>query len=282
MILFQILGKTRQILSNKLYTHVINTISELDYNENDWYFTIKDYNDVEEEIFKIINKISSGKEVNFTFDENSITFVDYDFASIGYIDFLDYLVIYDRFSNQDIFDGKYSNMKNIPNLMKREYAEYQTIERGENYYLDVSLFDDYFSTDALEGKSSKPLEFVKEKIQDFKKIATENPNIFYVFNGSYNTETEDHFDDETDGFIIDDYVIYENSYSYETTKEFFDTEMYPDILKTTRGVLDEYDIVYLVNNLFADYLYNYSANEVKFNKYYYYEDSNEIILDETY
>lgn len=273
--------KTRQTLSNKLYPHVINAISDIEYDEEVWDLKVSNYNDIEEEIFKLINHFSTGKDINFIFNENSITFLDYDHGSINYINLLDCLTIYDKFNNQDIFDGKYKNMKNIPVLVKREYAQYQVVEKGSNYYLDVSLFDDIFSNEVISGETSKPVNFVKEQIQELKNIASQNPDTFYVFNNSYRLVAESHFDDLTEDLLIENYAIHKNAYIYETTKEFFESDMYPDILKINRGTLDDYEI-WNISNLFAEYLYNYSANNNTSALYYYYQDSGEIELIEEY
>lgn len=272
----------RQILSSKMYPNMINSITDIEYNEESWELKISNYNDIEEEIFKLINDFSNEKEINFAFSENSIIFLDYNNGNINFMDCLDYLTIYDKFNTKNIFDGKYNNLKDIPVLVKREYAQYQIVEKGENYYLDFSLFDDIFSLDAIEGKSSKPVEFVKERIQEMKKMANENPNTFYVFNSSYLLNEDGHFDDISNKLIVDNYNIYENSYIYETTKDFFETEMYPDIIKITRGTSDLYDIPYAPNNLFADYLYNYSPNSGKISYYNYYKESGEIELMDEY
>lgn len=147
-----------------------------------------------------------------------------------------------------------ASLNGIPTLIQRANAEYQIVEHGKNYYLDITLLDEFFSKNSIARESNPILEFVKGKIADMKEIATKEPNIFFIFNCSYLVSPDCVYDE---GETPIQYNIYERKYSYRTTKEKFDSKIYNDIIKAWRDYPDENIEMYCYGNVFAEFMYDY-------------------------
>jgi len=241
----------KRILS-KIYNDVVSSISEVEYNDS-LEGTIENYNDIEEEIFKLIYDYNEENEISFTFDEQRILLLDYS-ANIMYKDNLDYITIYDKYkTNESIFDGTYSKLKDLPVLIKRQDADYTILEQGDNYYIDISLF--------LEGgvNNDKVYRTVKNMIDDYvKEIKQEakSSNKFIIANRAYSIYESGEYDINISEWVPDgDYNLNINSYKFEVTKSLFKSEIYDKIIDIFRTVcIEEMGGAYLYNNLFGSYL----------------------------
>lgn len=262
--------ETRYLISQKLYDSVLGTIADVTPDENYYYFEIENYNDIEEEIAQIIYDFQNESDINFAFDEKGIYFLDYGYDLL-YRNCIDYITIYDKFSENYIFDGTYSKLKDLPVLIARTDGDYQLIEEGENYLLDITLVSDY-DPNAIAGETSYITDFVDSKIQDMKATASQNPNTFYVFNCFYEASSLD----LTEGYI------YENHNEIQTTKDIYENTLKNEIIEVRRDYPEVLYEPYMYGNIFTDYLdsskyditsnwityeYNPTTSELKLNTF---------------
>jgi hypothetical protein len=234
-------------------------------NEEDWNLRITDYKDIEEEMADLINKFNNKKEIAFSFDEQKITILNY-YANIYYEDHLDYVAIYDKYkNNQTIFDGEYSALKNLPVLVKREYCEYQIIEEGDNYYIDISLSNVWREEWRNEVVFEKIKEYIQNEIEQVKEEASQKPNKFIIANYNYLLSVNTlYFEDE---LVKDDLAGYTCNYTkltYETTKSMFKAELKDKIIEVFRNAKGVGGEAYLYDNLFLYYISDYN----NMNSYY--------------
>ena len=234
--------ETRYLMSQKLYNSVLETIADVTPNEDSYYFEIENYNDIEEEIAQIIYDFQNENDINFAFDEKGIYFLDYGY-NLLYKNCIDYITIYDKFSENYIFDGTYSKLKNLPVLIARTDGDYQIIEEGENYLLDITLVSDY-DPNAIAGETSYITDFVDNKVQDMKATASQNPNTFYVFNCFYEASSID----LTEGYI------YESHNEIKTTKDIYENTLKNEIIEVRRDYPEVLYEPYMYGNIFTDYL----------------------------
>lgn len=262
--------ETRYLISQKLYDSVLGTIADVTPDENYYYFEIENYNDIEEEIAQIIYDFQNESDINFAFDEKGIYFLDYGYDLL-YRNCIDYITIYDKFSENYIFDGTYSKLKDLPVLIVRTDGDYQLIEEGENYLLDITLVSDY-DPNAIAGETSYITDFVDSKIQDMKATASQNPNTFYVFNCFYEASSLD----LTEGYI------YESHNEIKTTKDIYENTLKNEIIEARRDYPEVLYEPYMYGNIFTDYLdsskyditsnwityeYNPTTSELKLNTF---------------
>lgn len=261
-------SETRFLISQKLYNSVVGTISDITPDEDFYYFKVENYNDVEEEIAKVIYNFQNENNINFVFDEKGIYFLDYGYDLL-YKNCIDYITIYDKFSENYIFDGTYSKLKELPVLVARTDGEYQLIEEGENYLLDITLVSDYDSN-AIAGETSFITDLVDSKVQDMKTIASQNSNTFYVFNCFYEASSLD----------LEEGYIYESYNEIKTTKDIYENALKSEILEVKRDYPEELYEPYMYGNIFVDYLdsskYDITSN---WTTYEFNPSTSELILN---
>lgn len=244
-----------KIISDKIYNDVIKTTSDIEYDEENGLGKIKNYNDIEEEIFKLVNDYNNKRDIDFCFDEKMITLLDYN-SNIMYMDNLDSITIYDKYkTDESIFDGTYDNLKDLPNLVKRKIADYTILEQGENYYIDISLFDCYLE----EERSEKVFEAAKKVVDEYVKEVKEEAKTsdkFIVINRAYNCNSMGTYDELYEEWIPNGkYELSIGVYRFEVTKELFENEVYNKIIEIFRDYPDyELSEDYCMDNMFGMYL----------------------------
>jgi len=242
------------IISSKIYEDVVAAISERDGND-ELISKIKDYNDVEEEIFDIVNRYNNKKDINFVFDQQKITLVDY-YADIPYKDYLNVINIYSK-KDENIFDNRYYNIENIPVLAMKYDAEYAIIEEGENYYVDFSLFNSNNDRNIPEEVIASAKKIMENDFQEIKAEAKENPSKFIIANNSYEIYPNSVYNDVTRKIekYYDTLKLNIQYYKFETTKSLYNSEIRNNILEVLRFCnTQEMGESYCWNNLFGNWL----------------------------
>lgn len=251
------------IISTNAYNDILVNTADIDSENNDYALTIADYNDIEDRIFELVCDYNAGKEIEFSFDEQRIMLLEYD-ATILYKNNLEDIAIYNKYkTNESIFDGTYSKLKNIPVIAKRSLADYQVVEQGENYYIDVSLFDFYSEEEKNEEVYNAAKEIVDEYIASIKE-ELKNSDKFTIINRSYNLSFSGDYNQYLQEWIADgNYELSCGTYRFEVTKSLFKSEIYNKIIDIFREF--SHEGIVCSDNLFGMYLI--------------YDDNNEKYLD---
>lgn len=255
-----------EIFSNNFYTQMISKYTEQYMDESNYNIYVSDYRDIEEEIARLIQLFYARKDIKFTFDEQGVNFLDYG-VEIYYDNYLDKVVIYDKYKTKDsIFDGQYKNLKELPVLTKRQQAEYQIIEEGQNYYIDISLFDLRDAGYRNEATVEVVENFMKNTVERLKEKASKGPSKYFIENYAYNLNSAMSENEDT-GNIEKDYETNEitiTKLEAITTEALFDDNQIRDRIQKafiTRSI-DGKTSDYCRNNLF---MYNIGFDEYEVN-----------------
>lgn len=246
--------KGKELFNTNFYKEMIPNYTKQELNEDDFYLKVKDYNEIEEAMYELVNAFDSGKDIKFVFDEQKVTLLK-EWANIYYEDFIDSVAIYNRYKTQkNIFDGNHKKLKDIPVLTKRGEYEYQVIEQGDNYYIDISLDIPDEKENRSEIAYSSIINYLKGEIELFKKEASESGGRFLVVNCSLNLSAMKNWA-ESNGMYDD---CYSTSYvisKYETTKSLFKSEFYNEIVGIFRHMQRISDgEAYMYDNMFLHYI----------------------------
>ena len=263
------------IFNNIFYNELVKNYTQTEIDEDTWNMKITDYNDIEEEILKLIIEFNDGNDIPFYFDEQTITLPD-TYSRIFFEDVLDFVAIYNNFtSTENMFDGKYEALKDVPILTKRfPYSYHQVIDEKENYYLDFTVstlfsnsIDDKEIKDRLLKIASKKLD---EDVEKIKNEIKDNSN-FSIFNYGYSVQA----DYENEGL----YLLYITKASLPISKTLYDNEYkqkIQDIFRKAPRIIG--GDVYLDSNLF--YQYTLSDEEQTIEDGGWTLDTEEIYMDE--
>lgn len=251
--------KAMDIFTANVYNEMISNETDLEpVNDEIESLHVVDYNDIEETMLYLAMCFNEGKDIKFAFDEQKIILSEY-YACMYYEDMADKIVIYDQYKTDDsIFDGTYEALEDLPVLAKRFEADYEVIEQGKNYYMDVSLYDVYDSEDKNEKVFETAKEYLMHEMEKVKKMASQSSNEFFVMNYAYSLDTVP--EDKNDVFKL---TI--EKYEYVTTKSLFDSQVYDEIKKVFTNVQrEETGEAYCYHNLFMPYLdETYQDYEIK-------------------
>lgn len=242
----------QKIFNSSLYTEMIPNYTEQKMDEDEWYIKVTDYKDIEEEMFLLVNKFNNKQNINFVFDEQKITLVDY-WSSIYYEDILDNIAIYNRYkTSSNLFDGKYKTLDDLPVLVKRANADYELIDQGENYYIDISLKCSDFENKEVYNSA---VNYINSEVAEIKEKAKKTEK-FIIANYHYDINERGFWDSYWNEFVSEyNYNLNITKYEYETTKSMFNAKLHDKIIsifrKTPRIETGE---AYLYDNIFMYYL----------------------------
>jgi hypothetical protein len=249
------------LFNSNFYSELIPSYTAQDFNEDEWYLKVSDYNDIEEEMADLINKFNNKREIAFTFDEQKVTLLGY-YANIYYEDFVDYVAVYNKYkTNSTIFDGTYSKLKNLPIFAKRGDQEYQVIEKGDNYYIDISF------SNITQAEWQNKVAFdavvadIQAEIEELKEEASKTPSKFTIYNYTYGLSANTAWNGNDLEKVDDECTCTYTKLKYETTKSMFKSEIYDKIIKAFQSTQrDSIGEVYLYDNLFLYYVVDDSQN----------------------
>ncbi len=263
--------EAKEIFDSNFYNEIIPNYTTQEMNEDDWYVRVTDYKDIEEEIFYLINSFNNKRNINFVFDEKGITLLDY-WANLYYEDFLDNVNIYNKYkTDKSIFDGNYNRLNEIPVLAKRADFEYQIIDQGENYYIDISLDNIDEQEDRNEIVYNSVINYIQSEVALIKEAASKMPNKFLIANYSLMLVPNSY----EEGVLKsnDTFICYFNKLNYETTKSMFNSKIYNKIIDVFRFIPKvETGEAYLYDNLFLYHVFededDYSDIESSYEELY--------------
>lgn len=237
------------IFNNTFYKELVRNFVKTDIDEETWNLKVVDYNNIEEEMLKLIIEFNEGKDIPFYFDEQSVTLTD-NYGKIYFEDVLDFVGIYNNFkSNENIFDGNYEVLNNVPVLTKRfPYSYHQVLDEGENYYIDFTVST--LLSDSIEGEIKDRLLKVAsrrldEDVGNIKNEVKDNSN-FSIYNYGYTVQT----DYENEGL----YILYITKAKTQMSKILYDNEYkkkIQDIFRVAQRISG--GDIYLDSNLFYPY-----------------------------
>ena len=145
------------------------------------------------EINKIIKKFVNGSEVEFYFTESFIQITKPENCNIKFEDFADMVVIYDKYlTTESLYERDDIGLENILTctrepITKELYLYKKTSFETDNFFYDISIKKSYYDDKSETEKifSSKLNEIIQNanlKVEEYKKIAKENPDkIYFVF-----------------------------------------------------------------------------------------------------
>lgn len=157
----------------------------------------------EEKLFKLVKSYMESDSKEFAFSPVDIYFYSGDItANARMIDYCDSITIYSKYLTEDeLYTGEYDNFKNLLACSDANYDRFEQVEYGyieDNMWYDFTVIKDYiprneegFDEEKFEQytkfKETKCKEFY-ELIDDYRKIARNNPETFYMvlFNPNFN------------------------------------------------------------------------------------------------
>lgn len=263
------------IFTNKFYNELVSSSTKTELDEENFTIKVTDYDDIEEKMLKIIIDFNEGKDIPFYFDEQKVILAKSS-SRIFFDDVLEFVAVYNNFkSEENIFNGKYEALENVPVLTKRfPYSYHQVVEESENYYIDFTLS----SLCYIDNKDSKIKDnllksasnYLDNDVSRIKEEIKNNSN-FSIFNYGYNVS------DDYDNKNL--YVLSITKAEKKISKTFYDNEFKQKIQDVYRKAprIEGGDI-YLDTNLF--YSYTLSENEHSIQDGGWIYDFAEIYMDE--
>lgn len=251
------------IFVNELYDDMIDQIAELDELSYTTY-RVKDYNDIEDKMLDLTNRYNLRQDINFVFNEQHVLMIDC-YGKIFYEDYVDNVVIYDKFATDTtIFDGTYSKPKALQTLVRRYDLDYQFIEKGENYYIDISMDYGWGIESENEAVFETTKKIIEDDIEKIKEEASQNKSKFLIINRAYLINNSV-FDYNTMEYITysDLMQVFVHACRFETTKSMFNSEVYDRIVNIFKSYPRlETGEAYCYSNMFGYYLRNGEEGEV--------------------
>lgn len=209
--------------------------------------TVKDYGDLEDEIFMFIDLYQKGKITDFYYTPKYI-YIPYgeNIITIDMQKYPEYIAIYNRYlSDVKIYEINDIGIKKLYTLSDRDKDAYyyQNHQKEDNYYIDITLqlFEENIEDLFPKNLAKQKIEEIEREISIIKQVANENKNNFYILNY---------------GIIINSYngnvdcIQYGNS--YEVTVHDFEETLEPIIVEENRKVPSGELPMYIYN--FADIL----------------------------
>lgn len=134
-----------------------------------------DYSNIEEKICEMLNDYYSGNKINFNFTPKVIN-IRYNGATIEIImkNFYQDIAIYSRYANNNsIYDGTYSNEKNVIVFIDRTNSYYSKLDiNGEDTFFDFKIGVENQNSDDNIYDNTKFMSIIKKYISDeTEKIA---------------------------------------------------------------------------------------------------------------
>ena len=244
--------KAADIMNQSLYIDFINEYAEVDYYEDDDALKVTDYNDVEDELLEFAINFNNRENMDFSFDERGV-YID-GIGEIYYKNCLDKVVIYDKYkTTESIFTGEYNTyLKPYPVLAKRSDVDFQIIESGRNYYIDVSLNDVYEKKERNEKNFEFAKQYIIKEVEELKRRVNKKSDEFLIANYSCNLYYNDYYKY--------DYTLTQSQNLYWTTRREFNLKLKNRIIESFRNYCDDmfiYDIVDDYDRIYSEYVENY-------------------------
>ncbi len=145
----------------------------------------------EDEINRKINKFINNSYEPFYFNSQRV-YLDNEYrACIEFKDIADEVTIYDKYlTDESIYERDDIGLKNlwtcsIPCREAVSFQEYGFLE--DNFYYDITGGSNYFPSndeypykDYLEKVNEETLKSARKQVEEYRKIAKENPDKFYI------------------------------------------------------------------------------------------------------
>ena len=206
----------RTFTQNEAWNHEVYDI-KFDNEKEEWTAMTWSYDDAgnsneyrdiyipkfnEYEIYKIMNKFMSSEDKQFSFTPSEITLhiegSEYR-HNIEFIDIAEDVVIYDKYlTEESIFEKDNIGMKNIWTCSVPTNSEDRFLEYGfaaENLFYQISegyiyVDNGYPFEKTINTLKDQMLAESRNIIEEYKKIATNNPDKFYILSLNHEINTE--------------------------------------------------------------------------------------------
>lgn len=233
----------KNILSQATYESLIK---EVPFDEDEVFLSDlskKDYSQVEDELFLIMQYYNSQDKIKFSFSPNYISvFIREHLININMEEFYDQIAIYTRYKDaENIYDGKYNNSQEIlvftyaPDVLR--YTYYNLEKASENLFVKIGIERPEEYSEVFVKELDKCKNSIIERIEEYKNS---NDGKARYIRAEINCSTMD-WENELEHTIQIQY------YEYETSAEYFKTDFYPYILKQLQNA------IYLFNDGFIYY-----------------------------
>lgn len=161
--------------------------------KRNWYGSENSMVSIDEnEIYKVVKGYMSSEDKIFSFTPSQVYFYYNDYmAAIKMIDFAESVAIYNKYlTEESLYTKDDIGFKNIFTCATSSYEGFEKIEYGyleDNFWYDISVFKGYMPQEFDDIKSKHFESFkvniyneVYEKIKEYREIAKQNPNNFYI------------------------------------------------------------------------------------------------------
>lgn len=217
----------KNVLTDNLYEAIVSNYATYDDESGNLYLD-ESSEDVEEIVYGMVSDYLRGKDIGFYITPQMLVIRKENiYAKILYTDYLEYITIYDKFSEKtDIYDGNYTAQKDVPNLIDLRYfgETYLIEEETDNYYIRLGVLNYLSDVDKVEETVKN---YVDELAEEYRKEAKES-GIFKVYDGTfYIFENYGNYEN----FQVENYEAYANIYELDTTKSNFENVLKPKMLE---------------------------------------------------
>lgn len=245
--------KLENILVDELYESFVKQYAtEFDENTGNSYLP-KDTEDIEEEVYAVVSDYQRGKPIDFCITPQKVVIKTNSWATatIMYSDYIDYVIIYDKYMSQtDIYDGQYTAQTALPNLTDLSYwgdiNEFVDKE-GSNYYINAVLFSssyDYIPESVLNSVTTMFNDYVREK--EVVDSVNRKDGMFRLYNVKFELN-----------FWEGVYYLRIEDLTHDTTKSKYTSVLKDAIKGFFRG--DKTHLPYAVSNLYLNELNYYET-----------------------
>lgn len=227
----------KNILSQAVYESLIR---EIPFNEEEIFssdLSKKDYSQVEDEMFLMMQYYNSQKNMKFIFTHNLIqVYMGQHLININMEEFYDQIAIYTRYKDKEnIYNGKYDSSQEIlvftcePDFSI--YSYYNLKKVSDNLFVKIEIekpeekYSEVFAKDLENCKNN-----IIDKIEKYKNSSDGKARYIRAEITCSSNDWENRFE----------HNIHIQYYEYETSAEFFKTNFYPYILKQLQHIVYAY------------------------------------------
>ena len=168
----------KDIFNTSTYTEILYQIGLIGTGEN-WMPRIEDYNDVEDLMLDLVQSFNAHEDRPFTFDADSFSLAcnvggEFREISIRFASIMEEVTIFGKYvSETSLYTGEFLRAKGIPVLIDRYNEAYGLYERGDNYYINLSVvelpFEQEEVCEAFSRFYERRLAYIRAMIDRYTK-----------------------------------------------------------------------------------------------------------------
>lgn len=271
----------KNILSQATYESLIE---EVPFDEDEVFLSDmskKDYSEVEDELFLVMQYYNSHEKIKFSFSYNYISVsIREHLIIINMEEFYDQIAIYTRYKDaKNIYDGKYDNSQEILVFTCEPdssiYSYYNLEKVSDNLFVKIEIKK---PEEEYSGVYVKELEKCKSNIiKRIEEYKNSNDGKARYIRAEINCSTTYW---AMNGL---EHTIQIQYYEYETSAEYFKTDFYPYVLKQLQNIIYSFNdgfIYYDELDLSMKNNVKEKVNKIKTLKYNFDTEKFEEVIEE--